>query len=64
MRTIKKILLTIARQKKIPYKLTTAEADPFFSETNQARLAHSKVQIAEGKIIYKTPQELGLDSDL
>lgn len=39
-------------------------SDPFFSETNLARLEKSKRQIAEGNIIYKTDRELGLDDDV
>jgi DNA-damage-inducible protein J len=58
-------LRTIARQKRIPFELTLAEAeaDPFFSETNQARLALSRKQLADGNLIYKTPQALGLDDE-
>ena len=43
-----------------PFELS----DPFFSEANLARLALSKKQIADGNVIYKTDQELGLDEDV
>ena len=42
-----------------PFELS----DPFFNEANLARLALSRRQIADGNIIYKTDQELGLDGD-
>jgi len=54
---------TIARQKRIPFELTLVETDPFFSETNMARIALSKKQINEGNVIFKTAQELGLDNE-
>jgi len=38
--------------------------DPFFNEANLARLALSKKQIADGNVIYKTDQELGIDEDV
>ena len=43
-----------------PFELS----DPFFCEANLARLALSKKQIAEGQIIYKTDQELGLGENV
>jgi len=43
-----------------PFELS----DPFFNKANLARLALSKKQIADGDIIYKTAQELGLDDDV
>ena len=43
-----------------PFELS----DPFFNEANLARLALSKKQIADGIVIYKTDQELGLDNDV
>ena len=43
-----------------PFELS----DPFFNEANLARLALSKKQIADGNIIYKTDQELGLGGDV
>jgi DNA-damage-inducible protein J len=54
---------TVARQKKIPFELTLAEADPFFGEANQARLALSKEQIKQGEVIFKTAHELRLDNE-
>ena len=53
----------IARQRKIPFELSLSELDPFFSETNQARLALSKKQIADGRIIYKTEEDLNFDDE-
>jgi DNA-damage-inducible protein J len=38
--------------------------DPFFSETNLARLALAKKQNADGDITYKTDQEMELDDDV
>ena len=43
-----------------PFELS----DPFFNEANLARIALSKKQIADGNIIYKTDQELGLGGDV
>ena len=54
---------TIARERRIPFEITLAEPDPFFSESNLARIAQSKKQITEGNIIYKTAEELGLDDE-
>jgi 2-hydroxychromene-2-carboxylate isomerase len=51
---------TTIRHGGFPFELS----DPFFSEANLARLALSKKQIADGNIIYKTDQELGLDDDV
>ena len=53
----------VARQRRIPFEITLAESDPFFSESNLTRLAQSKKQITEGNIIYKTSQELELDDE-
>jgi DNA-damage-inducible protein J len=53
----------VARQQKIPFELTLAEADPFFNSANQARLALSKKQIEQGSVILKTAQDLGLDDE-
>jgi hypothetical protein len=50
-------------EKRIPFELNLAEFDPFFGESNLARLDQSKKQIAEGNIIYKTADELGLDDE-
>jgi DNA-damage-inducible protein J len=43
----------------IPFELR----DPFYSEANLARIAESKQQIADGKVIYKTAEELELDGN-
>ena len=53
----------IARQKKIPFELSLADADPFFGNENQARLSLSKKQISQGEIIYKTAEELKLEDE-
>ena len=54
---------TVARERRIPFEITLAEPDPFFSKSNLARLAQSQKQISEGNIIYKTAEELGLDDE-
>ena len=54
---------TVARERRIPFEITLAETDPFFSESNLSRIAQSKKQITDGKIIYKTAQELELDDE-
>ena len=51
------------REKRIPFELNLVEFDPFFNESNLARLNMSKKQIADGNIIYKTAEELGLDDE-
>jgi DNA-damage-inducible protein J len=56
-------LRTVVRERKIPLELSLAEVDPVFNEANLTRLALSKKQIAEGNIIYKTADELGLDDE-
>ena len=53
----------IAKQGKIPFELSLAGVDPFFSDENQARLDLSKRQIANGQIIYKTSQDLNLEDE-
>ena len=54
---------TIARERRIPFEITLADSDPFYSESNLTRIAQSKKQITEGNIIYKTTQELELDDE-
>lgn len=50
----------IVRQGGIPADYVS---DPFFSEANQERLAQSIQHAEEGKLIHKTPEELGLNED-
>ena len=45
------------REGKIPFELSV-EADPFYSEQNQAVLRRSIQQLNEGKVITKTMDEL------
>lgn len=45
------------RERKIPFEIE-APIDPFFSKSNLAQIAHSSKQIAEGKIVVKTMEEL------
>ena len=53
----------IARQKKIPFELSLAVIDPFYSDENRDRLSLSKKQIANGQIIYKTAEDLKLEDE-
>ncbi|MCL2640211.1 MAG: type II toxin-antitoxin system RelB/DinJ family antitoxin [Phycisphaerales bacterium] len=45
------------REGKIPFELSV-EADPFYSEENQAVLRRSIQELNEGKVITKTMEEL------
>lgn len=45
------------RDRKIPFDIT-APIDPFYSESNMARLRESEKQLREGKVIVKTMEEL------
>lgn len=45
------------RDRKIPFEIT-APADPFYSESNMGRLAHSVAQANSGKVIIKSIEEL------
>ena len=48
---------TALRLRKIPF-IIEAPLDPFYSESNMARLQHSFQQEKEGKVIRKTMAEL------
>ena len=45
------------RDRKIPFEIT-APVDPFYSDTNKARLRESEQQFLEGRIVTKTMEEL------
>lgn len=45
------------RDRKIPFEIT-APVDPFYSDTNKARLKESEQQFLEGRIVTKTMEEL------
>jgi DNA-damage-inducible protein J len=45
------------RQRKIPFEIS-AEADPFYSESNLRWLRESIKEIGEGKVVVKTLDEL------
>lgn len=45
------------RDRKIPFDIS-APIDPFYSESNMARLAHSVSQASSGKVILKSMEEL------
>ena len=53
----------IARERRIPFEITLGEPDPFFNQANLNRIAMSKKQIADGNVIYKASEELGLDDE-
>lgn len=48
---------TALRLRRIPFTIE-APIDPFYSESNMARLRHSFKQAEEGKVIRKTMEEL------
>lgn len=48
---------TVLRLRRIPFTIE-APIDPFYSESNMARLRHSFKQAEEGKVIRKTMEEL------
>lgn len=48
---------TALRLRRIPFAIE-APIDPFYSESNMARLRHSFKQAEEGKVIRKTLEEL------
>ena len=48
---------TALRLRRIPFTIE-APVDPFYSESNMARLRHSLKQAEEGKVISKTMAEL------
>ena len=47
----------VARDREIPFRLSAPE-DPFFREENLAALERARKQIAEGKVVMKTMEEL------
>lgn len=48
---------TALRLRKIPFMIEDP-VDPFYSESNMARLRHSFKQAEEGRVIRKTMEEL------
>ena len=48
---------TALRLRKIPF-LIEDPIDPFYSESNMARLKESEQQFLEGKVVVKTMEEL------
>ncbi len=53
---------TALRERRIPF-IISAPADPFYEESNAARLKHSFRQAEEGKVIVKTMDELETMAD-
>ncbi len=45
------------RERKIPFDIE-APIDPFYSKSNMAQIARSAKQVAEGKVVIKTMEEL------
>lgn len=45
------------RERKIPFDIE-APIDPFYSKSNMAQIARSAKQVAEGKVVVKTMEEL------
>lgn len=50
------------RDRKIPFEIT-APVDPFYSDTNKARLKESEQQFFEGRTITRTMEELEAMAD-
>lgn len=50
------------RDRKIPFEIT-APVDPFYSDTNKARLKESEQQFLEGRTITRTMEELEAMTD-
>ena len=50
------------RDRKIPFEIE-APYDPFFSESNMARLRESEQQFRDGRIVTKTLEELEAMAD-
>ena len=48
---------TVLRERRIPFVIEDP-IDPFYSDSNTARLRHSFHQLDEGKVIVKTMDEL------
>ncbi|GHV60349.1 DNA-damage-inducible protein J [Campylobacterota bacterium] len=46
------------REQRIPFEITAKAHDPFWSETNISHLRKSIKQLAEGKVVVKTMDEL------
>ncbi len=44
-------------ERKIPFEVSIPE-DPFYSESNLAQIACAERQVAEGKVVVKTIEEL------
>ena len=48
---------TVLRERRIPF-IIADPIDPFYSDSNEARLRHSFLQAKHGKIVVKTMDEL------
>ena len=48
---------TALRERRIPF-IISAPADPFYSDSNMARLQHSFRQAEEGNVVARTIEEL------
>ena len=53
---------SVIKHRGIPFDLTE-EQDPFFSPYNQRYIQESFDEAANGNVIRKTPEELGLDNE-
>jgi len=45
----------VVKERRIPFEISD---DPFYSESNQIALRESIKQLNEGKVVYKTMEEL------
>lgn len=45
------------RDRKIPFELS-APVDPFYSDSNMAQIRRAEKQVAEGKVVNKSLEEL------
>lgn len=45
------------RERRIPFEIA-APVDPFYSETNMAHIEKAARQVAEGKVVVRTMEEL------
>ena len=53
----------VVRHRGIPFDMRLEEPDPFFSPYNQKYLKESFDEAANGNVIKKTAEELGLDNE-
>ena len=52
----------VLRDRCIPFEIN-APADPFWSERNQAQLTHAAEQVAEGRVVVRSMEELEAMAD-